>query len=256
MNRVAGADLLGWLRDSATEGTQSGATGFEIDGWEARTWVLHAMYEHEGQSPELSANEARQLGIESGHVEPLVINGMNLDEKAVLTGIELGRTESPGTGWHRLRWSDLAARVAAPLANSGVPPCFRWFPFRSWPIGIRPPGEGSLDREGFVRLADQLINCSGASSQLACYCYYSPMATKETDFDNPYLLQGQLSELSAVYEREDVHGSPSNIWPEDRSWLVYTDWDLFGTLVSGSAELIASIVADPELETVSYPPQG
>ena len=256
MNRVAGADCLAWVRDSATESTQSGVTGFEIDGWEARIWVLHAMYEYEGQAPEISANEAHHLSIEAGELEPLVINGVNLDEKAVVTGIGLGRTESPGPGWHRLWWSELAARVAAPLADSGVPPCFRWFPFRSWPIGIRPPGEGSLDRDSFVRLADKLITNSSTANQLASYCYYSPMATIEADFDNPYLLQGQLTELSAVYDRADVHGSPSNIWPENRSWFVYTDWDLFGTLVSGSADLIASIVADPELETVSYPPVG
>lgn len=256
MNRVVGADCLAWVRESATEATQSGVTGFEVDGWEARTWVLHAMYEYEGESPEISANEARQLGIESGDVEPLVINGVNLDEKAVVTGVQLGRTEPPGPEWKRLRWSDLASRVAAPLAESGVPPCFKWFPFRSWPIGIRPPGEGSLDRDSFVRLVGQLINHSGSSGQLVCYCYFSPMATVETDFDNPYVLQGQLSELWALYDRDDVYGSPSNIWPEDRSWFIYTDWDLFGTQVSGSAELITSIVADPELETVAYPPEG
>lgn len=256
MNRVVGADCLAWVRESTTEATRSGVTGFEVNGWEARTWILHAMYEYQGESPEISANEVRQLDIEFGLVEPLVINGVNLDQNSVVTGIELGRTESPGPGWDRLLWSDLAARVAAPLADSGVPPCFRWFPFRSWPIGISPPGEGSVDRDTFVRLVDRLINHSDRSGQLGCYCYYSPMATVDRDFDNSYVLRGQMSELRALYDREDVYGSPSNIWPEDRSWFIYTDWDLFGTQVSGSAELITSILADPELETVAYPPEG
>ena len=49
--------------------------------------------------------------------------------------------------------------------------------------------------------------------------------------------------------------APSRLgrWPDNRSWFVYTDWDLSGTRVSGTAELIDSVVADLELETIDYP---
>ena len=39
-----------------------------------------------------------------------------------------------------------------------------------------------------------------------------------------------------------------NIWPAAREWFVYTDWDGWGTKVSGPAELIERLAADPELE--------
>ena len=48
-------------------------------------------------------------------------------------------------------------------------------------------------------------------------------------------------------------GSPSNFWPEDQSWFVYTDWDRSSTKVSGNADLINRLATDPELETVSLP---
>ena len=41
------------------------------------------------------------------------------------------------------------------------------------------------------------------------------------------------------------------IWPRDRSWLVYTDADLWATKVSGSGDLIGRLIADAALETVS-----
>ena len=67
------------------------------------------------------------------------------------------------------------------------------------------------------------------------------------------MLEATLAELSELYDWPEVDGSPSNIWPDDRSWFVYTDWDLSGTRVSGSEELVASIVADQRLESISYP---
>ena len=65
-----------------------------------------------------------------------------------------------------------------------------------------------------------------------------------------HLYQGQLGDLFDLYLRDDVLGSPTNIWPTDRSWVVYTDYDLWGTRVSGSVSLIDALRNDPELETV------
>jgi hypothetical protein len=66
---------------------------------------------------------------------------------------------------------------------------------------------------------------------------------------DPIVVTRRLSELPDFYDWEAAVGSPSNIWPEDRSWFVYTDSDLHGTRVSGPAELIASLAADNALET-------
>lgn len=42
--------------------------------------------------------------------------------------------------------------------------------------------------------------------------------------------------------------SPSLFWPADRSWCVGTEIDFNSTLVGGSAELIAAVLAEPGLE--------
>jgi hypothetical protein len=69
----------------------------------------------------------------------------------------------------------------------------------------------------------------------------------------PALLEATLAELPGIYDWPEAAGSPSNIWPDDRSWFVYSNYDLSGTRVSGSAELVASVVADSELETITAP---
>jgi hypothetical protein len=49
------------------------------------------------------------------------------------------------------------------------------------------------------------------------------------------------------------HGSPTNIWPGDNAWFVYTDADLWGTRVSGTDDLIQAITGDDELEAIVRP---
>ena len=51
-----------------------------------------------------------------------------------------------------------------------------------------------------------------------------------------------------------MRSTPSNLWPTDKSWFVYTDWDLMATKVSGPAELVAAIEADDELESLRWEP--
>ena len=110
-----------------------------------------------------------------------------------------------------------------------------------------------MDRETFLRLVELLVAQSETTGQTLAMCYFAPLATRADTFDRPLVVTRNLADLPSLYDWEDVHGSPSNIWPQDRSWFVYTDWDLCGTRVSGTAQLIASVVADPQLETISYP---
>lgn len=46
------------------------------------------------------------------------------------------------------------------------------------------------------------------------------------------------------------------MWPADRSWLMYSDWDLSGTKLYGPPELLAMIEEDEFLETVWLPLPG
>jgi len=114
-------------------------------------------------------------------------------------------------------------------------------------VSIQPPSEGSLDYEQFTRLFEQLAAVSVDGAETECWCFYAPAASH--DWDHPTVYRCVLRLLAALYEDEE-DGSPSNIWPVDRSWFVYTDADLWGTKISGSHELISCLVADDELETV------
>ena len=59
--------------------------------------------------------------------------------------------------------------------------------------------------------------------------------------------RGLLPSLPGLVNREEWRsGTPSNLWPEDR-WFVYTGWDLWGTKVSGTSELIEAVAAHAEL---------
>lgn len=77
------------------------------------------------------------------------------------------------------------------------------------------------------------------------------------------LFRGGVAELAApdwvlqVPWRDriaEAHGfdpcaqSPNIVWPEDRSWVWVTEVDYDSTIVGGSPELVAALVADPRLE--------
>lgn len=48
--------------------------------------------------------------------------------------------------------------------------------------------------------------------------------------------------------------APNLIWPQDRTWFVATEYDFDSTLVGGSSQLIAAILASPELEAWEVDP--
>jgi hypothetical protein len=84
-----------------------------------------------------------------------------------------------------------------------------------------------------------------------CLASYAACAVGE--FDHDVLYRGVLRDIRSLFEREELSGSPSNFWPADRSWFVYTDWDLWGTKVSGAAPLVERLENDPELEVIRLP---
>jgi hypothetical protein len=81
-----------------------------------------------------------------------------------------------------------------------------------------------------------------------CTAYCSPLASG--DFDHHTLFRCELRKLTELYDDEDLAGSPNNVWPDDPTWLTYTDEGLWATKVSGGRQLIERLMADDELETV------
>ncbi|MEM9656289.1 MAG: hypothetical protein AAGA65_29685 [Actinomycetota bacterium] len=178
-----------------------------------------------------------------------------LGEATTLTGIPGGLVEAPGEEWQRLRWRELAARLGHGLDDNNVPPCFRWFPYKSWPASIRPPAEGSLDADSLASLTEQLKAVTPAGTCFASYGLVAAGANEEL----PRCFYGPLDAIDVLVDPSmGRHGTPSNFWPDDRSWFVYTDWDLMGTKVSGSRRLIEALSSHADLETIlwSRPPAG
>ncbi|MGA1835373.1 hypothetical protein VD659_00440 [Herbiconiux sp. 11R-BC] len=245
LERTEASKALSWIEPDQRDGV----TGLDLAGWDDSIWVLHAMYEHTGLPSDLTYEHLRIARREGGQRASAPIGTVDLDDIGIDSGITLGFTEHPGDGWRRLTWSDYFSRSGStPGQGSEVPPCFRWFPRGSWPLSIRPPGEGSLDSESLRVLVEAL-----REEMQGQRCAFYPAALTTGSYDDEVVYEGGLSEVFDLVG--ELRGfTPSNFWPTDRSWFVYTDYDLFGTRVSGSAELIAALEAHPQLETLRWEP--
>jgi hypothetical protein len=244
VGEIAKREWLDWLAER-TEG--DGIAGYDAVGWPAATWVLHAMYEDLGVTSEATHDEVRHARLAAGLERPLIVGSVNLDEESTVIGGSLGMSEPPGAGWARLRWHDLATRLAVDFVDKDVPPCSRWFPYRSWPARIEPPDEESLDVASLRVLVDRLAMGSVDRDLTRCVAYYSPLANGAS-FDETWMREIELGDIPSCVDRSAGRiGTPSNWWPLDRSWMVYTDWDLWATKVSGPTDLIALVESDPDL---------
>jgi hypothetical protein len=239
-----------WLAELRPDGEW---TGYDPGARPDAVWILHAMYEWESGATRTTHHELRQSLLDAHLVEPDLVGGIDLDAWGVVdTGGALGRSQHPGPGWRRLRWAELAERTGEPAVTPGSPPDFRSLPGAhpdgSWPASIEPPAEGSLDREGWARLVDLLIGWSGPDTP--SQAYVAPGAAPD---QQGHVLAGTLGEAYALYDDERGSGCPANLWPADRTWVTWSDWDLWGTKVSGPGELVARVLADAELEAVRLP---
>jgi hypothetical protein len=248
--REVGLGAADWLAELRPGGDW---TGHDPGARPDAVWILHAMYEWESGPTRTTHHELRRALLDADLVEPELVGGINLDDWGVVdTGGVLGRSQHPGPGWRRLRWAELAARTGEPVVAGGTRPSFRSLPGAhpdgSWPASIEPPAEGSLDREGWLRLADLLLAWSGAD--MPCFAYVAGGAAPD---QRGHVLAGPLGEAGALYDDDRGSGSPANLWPADRSWVTWSDWDLWGTKVAGPSGLVAAVLADPELEALRLP---
>ncbi|MFI6996704.1 hypothetical protein [Nocardia sp. NPDC050175] len=249
---VADRELVSWL---GTPETDLGWCGYEIDSRPDAVWLLHAMYEHELGATELTYDEQLRQRLAAGLVQPTIIGGVDFDASTSVPGNDLGRSEHPGPGWRRLRWTELAARLGEAAVVEGQYPSFRSLSGArlrgSWPVSISPPAEGSLDRESWQVLIEVLIAWSPGGADTPCVAYFAPAVSGE--FDTGVTVSGPLGDAVDLYDHPNGSGSPSNVWAADRSWITWSDWDLCGTKVAGPPELIEALQSAPDLEAVRLP---
>ncbi|MFE4258414.1 hypothetical protein [Streptomyces sp. NPDC056883] len=215
------ATATDWLAGLADD---DGLTGYEVPGLPDAAWVLGGMYAR-GETAGESANDRQ------------------------------GRDEHPGPGWERLRWAELAVRLGDPVVPQGVYPGFRCFPSaksQRHRIGtIEWPAEGSLDRTTWDQLIRFLTAHSPQGADTPCLAYYNPLVMQ--DFETKHVRSGRLGAAGALFDNPEVLYTPSNLWAADRSWVVLTDYDLWGSKVCGPRPLVEALLADPELEAVRLP---
>ncbi|WP_212829948.1 hypothetical protein [Catellatospora sp. TT07R-123] len=241
-----------WLAELDPDGADR---GFDPGSRPDAVWILHAMYEWESGPTRTTHQDLRRSLLEAGMVEPNVVGGIDVDAWGVIeTGGQVGRSQHPGQGWRRLRWHELAQRLGEPVVAEGEQPCFRSLagahPDGSWPASVEPPAEGSLDREGWSRLVELLLQWAPMGAATPCLAYLSPGHSPD---DQARVLAGPLGAAAALYDHDFGDGSPANLWPVDRAWVTWSDWDLWGTKVSGPSDLVEAVLADSGLEAVRLP---
>jgi hypothetical protein len=148
----------------------------------------------------------------------------------------------------RVLWEDLAARYDVPFRPGIVEEDFaRVFPGRSWPRYLVGPEEGSLQRHELSELCRCLAE---TASGVPVFAFYWFLATADAG-NGDLIYRGSLTGLPALPDRPEVRdGTPTVIWPEDRSWVVHTDWDSCHTVVAGSRGCIDALRMSETLETV------
>ena len=157
----------------------------------------------------------------------------------------------PGSRPVRIRWAELARRFGLPF----VPTLSSWsftrqFPSGSWPRHLIGPEEGtlaSLERDALASILRR------NTSVYRCLFHFWSLAT--SDWKEDLLFEATLDDASRFPDEvPSVRCTPTHWFPEDRSWLVCTDYDLTFTLVGGPEALIRDLLDHHVLECVSVQP--
>ncbi len=158
----------------------------------------------------------------------------------------------PGSRPVRIRWSKLAGRLGLSFVPTISAQSFtRQFPGGSWPRRLLGPQEGCID--GPERDALASVLCRHTDTDRTFFHFWL-LAT--TDWQADKLFEGLLDEVS-LFPNEALGArlTPTHWFPEDRSWLVCSDYDLTFTLVGGSLSLARELLDHPLLECVPVLPE-
>ncbi|MFF9838587.1 hypothetical protein [Streptomyces sp. NPDC013740] len=156
----------------------------------------------------------------------------------------------------RLRWREMLAGAGRRLEDWPKTPSYLLFQGIEGRQDHEGPSDGEIDRACLVRLVALLARHGADGPDTPCYAAQAPIE----DLGAPVPARaGRLADAPAHHDRcsgrsgEGWLQFPANWWAVDGSWFVLTDWDLCATEVFGSAALIASLLADEELEAVRHP---
>lgn len=183
---------------------------------------------------------------------------------------------APPPEFVRVMWKEVADIKGVPLRGAfwdglEVPPCFRWDAFLSW-------REASLVLPG-AEFVYQPVDATIGQVELEALLPLLRAATTTDRMEAIFHAEGPFEDdtLGCVLDIDSVQHrrvfsfklddllptmlrpappsvTPEFWWPEDRAWVVWTDWDLLGSKVFGSRELIEELRRHPDLETLDWFP--
>ena len=195
-------------------------------------------------------------------------------------------TATAGTGWpayarvfHPLdigpdapRWADVAAVYGFELHGWSQWDLINGHPAVGWQTGRSSPGDprvGHLETAVLASLCGTLARFTATPDD----CFFGvwegygwevaevlgPAPVFALPGRSYLLLRGPLAAATSIgyWPRPDwfLAQSPTLMWPDDHAWLVATEIDNDSTLIGGSAEVIAAVLANPDLEARSVSPR-
>lgn len=171
-------------------------------------------------------------------------------------------------GWQRINWAESATAKGVPMQGPAgdngfeIPPAYCWSALLNdsgadyvlMPPGVAPqdsfwPTEGSLGKADLEALVSVLAAHTGSTRMLGRFSPIANIFEAESMRVFSFDLATMLPSMLATGRQEF---SPELWWPEDRAWLLWTDYDLMGTRVFGSKELIDALHASADIETLDW----
>jgi len=160
----------------------------------------------------------------------------------------LGGETDVSIPYRRLRIRDLAARFHRPFGAD-----FSVFSIADQlPLNIALPEEGVLPKQIAARLIQIL---RAIRDNWDCFFMWTLTPPNLGD-DVPgvaNVYRGDIDDLLAYMSQLTPEGGktlPEFWWPDDRAWAVCTNTDLTFSVMGGSQQLIARVLADPEIEAI------
>ena len=160
-------------------------------------------------------------------------------------------------GLEPVRWSTVATwtgRAAHPLMQFHRIANLSWHESPTWGM---LPSEGSLPPAGAEALVAILRTFTATPDrcyfglwdgfgvpELLAFATHPRLRLPHRDY---FLFAGPIDAVPWL-TLGDFHQSPNLWWPEDRTWLVATDIDLYDTYVGASEKAVERIVAGAALE--------
>jgi hypothetical protein len=125
------------------------------------------------------------------------------------------------------------------------------------PPNIALPTEGVLPRQIAARIVRILRAVSGNWDGYFVWTLTPPFIGEDVPgLANTY--RGDVNDLVDYISQMTPEGGrvpPEYWWPGDRAWSFCTNTDLTFSVMGGSQEVIARVLADPELEAIAVGPE-